>query len=144
MLKGLSPLLDADLLFVLAAMGHGDELAIVDANFPAQALARRLVRVTGADSAQVLEAVLSVLPVDDFDDAPVAIMAPVKGFDGKNYGAEPFPAILKAAEGRKVKIAALERHAFYERAKKAYAIVATSERKLYGNIIVRKGVVRPD
>jgi len=143
MLKGLSALLDADLLFVLAAMGHGDELAIVDANFPAQAMARRLVRVSGADAAAVLAAVLTVLPVDDFDDAPAAIMAPVKGFDGKNYGAEPFPAILKAAEGREVKIAALERKAFYERAKAAYAIVATAERKLYGNIILRKGVVRP-
>jgi L-fucose mutarotase len=74
MLKGLDPLLSPDLLFVLAAMGHGDELAVVDANFPALGQARRLVRLDGANSSRAVQAILSLMPLDDYVDAPMAVM----------------------------------------------------------------------
>ncbi|HSK42057.1 MAG TPA: RbsD/FucU domain-containing protein [Arenibaculum sp.] len=141
MLKGLDPLLNSALLSVLADMGHGDDIAVVDANYPAASGARRLVRHDGASATDVLRAVLSVMPVDDFVDDPAAVMAcpdatpPIVG---------EFKALLEHAEARPVTLTQIERFAFYERARNAYAIVITGERRLYGNVIVKKGVVRPE
>lgn len=139
MLKGLDPLLTGDLLQVLADMGHGDEIAIVDANFPAATMARRLVRLPGSTATEALAAVLSLMPLDDFVDHPAAAMdAP-----GERPAIYPeFEAAIAAAEGRAVALEPVERFAFYERAKATYATIATGERRLYANIIVKKGVIR--
>jgi L-fucose mutarotase len=141
MLKGLDPLLSPDLLHILAAMGHGDELAIVDANFPATALARRLVRLDGIEAPRALQAVLSLLPLDDFVAAPLAVMQdPAATSDPPVVAA--FRQAARAAEGHEVAVEALDRFAFYERARGAFAVLATGERRLYGNVIAKKGVIR--
>ncbi|MGQ0663916.1 MAG: RbsD/FucU family protein [Pseudomonadota bacterium] len=143
MLKGIDPLLSPELLHALAAMGHGDEVAIVDANFPAASLARRLVRLDGADAPRALAAVLSVLPLDDFTDTPAAVMA-VVGDPARVPGpVGDFEPIVDRAAGRKVRLAALERFAFYERVRAAFAVVATGEQRFYGNILVVNGAIAP-
>lgn len=144
MLKNLNPLLSPDLLQILASMGHGDELLIADVNFPAESLARRLVRVPGADTTAVLKAVLSVLPLDQYVERPAAMMAVVGEPESAPGTFEDFQAILVAAEGGEVAIELVERFEFYERAREAYAIVASGERRLYGNIFLAKGVIGPD
>lgn len=142
MLKGVDPILTGDLLAVLRDMGHGDDLVIVDANFPAHSSAERLVEMPGLDAPDILGAVLSVLPLDDFVESPAATMAAVHPGEADTMLAL-FQERCDAAEGRPVPITEIERFAFYERAKQAYAIIQAGERRLYGNIIVKKGVVRP-
>ncbi len=144
MLKGLDPLLGPDLLHVLAAMGHGDEIVLVDANFPATATARRLVRMDGHSATVVLGAVLTLFPLDSFVEQPAAVMAVVGDPAAVPPVVREFQAALDAAEGRPVSVARVERFAFYERAAQAFAIVATGERRLYGNVILKKGVIGPD
>ncbi len=143
MLKGLNPLLSPELLATLRAMGHGDEIAIVDANFPAASMARRLLRLDGLSATAVLDAVLSVMPLDDFVPEAAWRMEVVGDPDAEQPIFGEFREILARREGPGFALAALERFAFYERAKAAYAIVATGEGRLYGNIILKKGVVRP-
>ena len=139
MLKSINPLLTGELLSILSDMGHGDEIVIVDANFPADSMAQRLVRLPGISATDALEAVLSVLPVDDFVDFPAAAMdAP-----GERPPIYPeFEMLLEKAEGRVIPLDPVDRFAFYERTKDAYAVIATGERRLYANIIVKKGVLR--
>lgn len=144
MLKEIDPLLGPELLHALAAMGHGDEIAIVDANFPAAAVARRLIRVDGAGAPAVLAAILSLLPLDTFTQAPAAAMVVVGGAAAVPPPVREFQAILDRARGAPVCVAMLERDTFYERARSAFAVVATGERRFYGNILVTKGVVAPD
>lgn len=141
MLKGLSPLLTADLLHVLASMGHGDEIVLADANFPAASHARRLVSMPGVDAAQVLDAVLSVLPLDDFVDQAALTMQAVGDAAAVPPAVLEFDATLRRHGCGPS--AALERFAFYQRAAGAFAIVATGERRIYGNILLKKGVVKP-
>ena len=121
----------------------GGEIAIVDANFPAAATARRLIRIDGAGAPGVLSAVMSLLPLDTFTETPAAIMAVV----GKPAAIPPtvreFQATLDGAAGKPVRIERLERSAFYERARHAFAVVQTGERRLYGNVLLTKGVIRP-
>jgi len=143
MLKGIDPLLGPDLLYALAAMGHGDEIGIVDANFPAAATARRLIRIDGAGAPVVLSAVLSLLPLDTFTDRPAAVMAVVGDPSAVPPPVREFQSILDGVAGKPVGLAILERNRFYERARQAFAIVATGERRFYGNILVTKGVVAP-
>jgi L-fucose mutarotase len=145
-LKNLDPLLNADVLYALASMGHGDEVVICDANFPADALARetvlgRLLRLDGADAPRAVRAVLSVLPLDSFVDDPALRMEVV---------GEPhtLPAVqreaqheVNAGEGREVPFASLERFAFYERARRAYCVIATGEQRGYGCFVFKKGVL---
>ncbi len=145
MLKSIDPLLTPDLLYVLAAMGHGDEIAIVDANYPAQSAGPDVVRLDAADATRALDAVLSVLPLDTFVAEPCWLMAVVGAAAG---AAEPpifaeFRAVVARREGPRFKLGSLERFAFYERARRCFAIVATGEGRLYGNIILTKGVVAP-
>ena len=142
MLKALDPLLSPDLLHILASMGHGDELAIVDANFPATTMGKRLVRLDGIEAPRALAAVLTLLPLDDFVDAPLAVM--------RDPNAKQDPPVLVAfkqaalaAEGRDTAFETVERFAFYERARDAFAVLATGEQRLYGCILVKKGVIRP-
>lgn len=139
MLKNIDPLLTGDLLGILADMGHGDEIAIVDANFPAAAHASALVELPGVPATDALRAVLSVLPLDDFVEAPVAVMAAP---DARPAIYGEFDALLAAAEGSAVQVETIDRFAFYDRAALAYAVVATGERRLYGCILLKKGVIR--
>lgn len=139
MLKHINPLLTGDLLAILADMGHGDELVIVDANFPASALAQRLVRLPASSATDALDAILGLLPLDDFVEQPTAAMeAP----DGRPALYTEFDSLLLQAEGREIAIESIGRFDFYERTRQAYAVVATGERRLYGNIILKKGVLR--
>jgi len=143
MLKGLDPLLSADLLHALRAMGHGDEIAIVDANFPAASNARRLIRLDGADAPRALAAILSVLPLDSFVDDPLKVMAVVGDAAMVPEVVRQIGRTASEAAGSEQRLTAVARDAFYERARAAYAIVATGERRFYGNVIVTKGVLDP-
>lgn len=139
MLKNINPLLTGDLLAILADMGHGDELVIVDANFPATALAQRLVRLPASSATDALGVILELLPLDDFVDQPTAAMdAP----DGRPALYAEFDSLLGNAEARQIAIEPIGRFDFYERTRQAYAVVATGEHRLYGNIILKKGVLR--
>jgi L-fucose mutarotase len=142
MLKGLNPLLGPDLLKILRAMGHGDEIAIVDGNYPADTDAKRLVRMDGHSATDVLDAILSVLPLDEM--VPDSAFRPAADLDPKRL--EPvfaeFETIVKKWEPKR-HVSTLVGTDFYNRVKGCYAIVATSERRLYGNIVLRKGVIHP-
>jgi L-fucose mutarotase len=144
MLKGLDPLLNADLLYVLRAMGHGDDLVIVDANFPAMTMGRRVVRMDGVSATRVLEAVLSVMPLDDFVDEACARMQVVDDPDAVPEICKEFQSIIDRAGGSRFQLARIERFAFYERARQAFALVQTGETRLYGNVLLKMGVVRPE
>jgi len=144
MLKTIDPLLNPDLLRVLALMGHGDLIVIADANFPAASVAA--CTVTGVplridcDAPRALEAVLSLMPLDDFEPDPVQTMQVVGEPDTvPEVVAAAMPRL--AAEG--VEPASVERFEFYERAKNTFAILRTAELRPYGNFILRKGVVLP-
>lgn len=143
MLKNIDPLLSPDLLTVLREMGHGDEIAVVDGNFPAASMAQRLVRLDGLTVTAVTDAILSVMPLDDFVPEAAWRMEVVGDPQAEQPVFAEFRSILARREGPQFHLAALERFAFYERAKAAYAIVATGEARLYGNIVLKKGVVRP-
>jgi L-fucose mutarotase len=144
MLKGLDPLLTADLLHVLRAMGHGDDLVIVDANFPAASMGRRVVALDGVSATRALEAVLSVMPLDEFVEAPCARMEVVDDPDAVPEICREFQAIIDRAEDGRFQLARIERFAFYERARQAFALVRTGETRLYGNVLLKMGIVRPD
>jgi L-fucose mutarotase len=141
MLKGIDPLLTPDQLHALASAGHGDVVAIVDANFPAASVARRLVEAPGTAAPQMLDAVLTLLPVDDFEPDPIRVMAAVGEPAAVPDPVLAFTAIL-GRHGLPAPIA-LERHAFYEAATKAFVVVRTGERRFYGNILLTKGVIPP-
>jgi L-fucose mutarotase len=143
MLKGLDPLLSPDLIYTLRAMGHGDELTIVDANYPASSSGPEVIRLA-VSATTALDAILSVLPLDDFVPEACWVMNPVEtGATAPPILAE-FRSIVEKREGSKFQLAGLERFQFYERARESFAIVATGERRLYGNIILKKGIIRPD
>lgn len=144
MLKNIDPLLSPELLYALRAMGHGDEIVIVDANFPAVSVARRLIRLDGADILQAGAAVLSVLPLDSFVEHMALRMEVVGKPDELPQIQQEFQGIVDTHAGRALPMGSIERHAFYERAKKAYAVIATSERRAYGCFILIKGVIKPD
>jgi L-fucose mutarotase len=142
MLRGIHPLLSPDLLHALASMGHGDRIAVVDANFPASSHAKRLIALPGTTAPAALEAILSVLPVDDFEPDPVAVMQVVGDAAMVPETVREFAAIL-ARQGLSLPTN-LERHEFYQAATGAFVVVQTGERRLYGNILVTKGIVPPD
>ena len=141
MLKGISPILSPELLKVLAEMGHGDELVIGDANFPAQSMGQRCIRQDGHGGVALLDAILSLFPLDTFVEAPVNLMQVIPGT------MEGLPPIWKqfheTVEKHQpgVAIGEVERFAFYKRARNSYACVATGERSLYACIILKKGVL---
>ena len=140
MLKGLSPLLSPDLLHVLASMGHGDEIVLADANFPAATHAKRLVRLPGTRAPEVLDAVLSVLPLDDFVAQAALTMQVVGDASAVPPVVGEFDAVLRHHGAGPS--APLERFVFYQRAAAAFAVVATGETRIYGNILLKKGVLR--
>jgi L-fucose mutarotase len=149
MLRDLDPLLTPELLYVLAAMGHGDEIAVCDANFPAESLALAtphgsVVRLVGADAPAAARAILSLLPLNEFVDAPATRMEVVGAPDELPDVQREVQEAVDRAAGRSLPMASLERHAFYDAARRAYALVATGERRFYGNFVFTKGVVGPE
>ncbi|MBM3545975.1 MAG: ribose ABC transporter [Alphaproteobacteria bacterium] len=141
MLKSLDPLLSPDLLHALASMGHGDEIVVADAHFPGTTMARRLIRMDGVDATRVIRAIASVMPLDTFVEAPAAGMQVVGDPKAIPEAVADFGRALDQTEGRKVMIEMIERHAFYERSRNAFAVVQTGELRTYANLILKKGVV---
>lgn len=143
MLIGIDTALTPDLLRHLRAMGHGDELAIVDANFPAETCAKRIERLAGVTATQALRAVLGIMPLDSFVDDPARTMQVVGDPDAVPDIVAEFQKIINATADHPADVRGVERHAFYEQARQAYCIVQTAETRLYGNIILKKGIVPP-
>lgn len=140
MLKGIDPILNADLLHALRAMGHGDDLVLADANFPATTMARRLIRMDGVPGPRLLKAILSVLPIDDFVPDPALRIEVVGAPDEVPPVCAEYGSIL---EHYGVTLGRIDRFAFYDRAKQAFAVVASGEARLYGCVLLKKGVIRP-
>jgi L-fucose mutarotase len=146
MLKGLDPLLSADLLWVLASMGHGDDLALVDANHPAEKIARattsgRLIRLPGIAMDRAATAILSVLPIDDFEPEPVRRMEVVGAPSEIPAIQREMQTVLDRALAKSLPMAAIERFAFYAAAQKAFAVVQCGDPRPYGCFVLRKGVI---
>ena len=139
MLKGISPILTPELLKILAEMGHGDELVIGDCNFPAQSMGKRCARQDGQKADELLDAILQLFPLDTFVDAPVTLMRVAPGtLEGEPPIWSHFHDIVEKHQPG-TKFETIDRFDFYERAKNAYATVATTERALYACIIIKKG-----
>jgi len=141
MLKNLSPLHTPELLHTLASMGHGDDLAIVDAHFPAVTMAKRLIRLDGIPAPAALEACLRLIPLDTFVSDPALRMEVVNNPEHLPEVQKEFQKVIDQEEGRHVPLSKLERFAFYDRARTAFAIVATGELRPYGCLLIKKGVV---
>lgn len=140
MLKGIPSVLSPELLKIMMEMGHGDELVISDGNFPAANMAQRLVRLDGHGVPEILDSIMKFFPLDPMVDAPVALMAVPADQETEPVIWAEYRQIIGKYE--QVKIENVERFAFYERAKKAYAIIATGESATYANILLKKGIVK--
>jgi len=142
MLKNIPPILGPDLLHALRAMGHGDEIAIVDANYPAENAGPPVIRLDGLTATDVLDAVLTLMPLDTYVDEQAFGMEVVGHPEQREATHREFDAIIKRHEPE-MGLSLLERFAFYERVAGAYALVQTGERRLYGNVLLKKGIIRP-
>ena len=142
MLRGLNPILTPDLLWNLASMGHGDDIVIADANFPGASMGKRLVRLDGIPATEVVEAVLTNMPLDDFVTDSARTMEVVGNTNDIPPIVVEFQQIIDKIADSETKIVPVERFAFYELAKEAFVVVQTGETRLYGNIILKKGVVK--
>jgi L-fucose mutarotase len=140
MLRGIHPLLGPDLLYALRSLGHGDELVIADSNFPAHSLGKQVVRLDGIDAVSVADAILTHLPLDTYAEAAAFRMAVVDDPKAVPPICEIFADLVQRLSGP-FAVVPLERFAFYERARQAAFIVATGERRLYGNLILKAGVL---
>ncbi|NWL87014.1 MULTISPECIES: L-fucose mutarotase [unclassified Paenibacillus] len=141
MLKGISSLISPDLIKVLMEMGHSDEIVFADANFPAASHAQRLVRCDGHGVPELLEAILPLFPLDTYVDRPAVLMAVTPGDPVETPVWDRYKSIVAQYDTRSEVFDEVERFAFYERAKRAYAVVSTGELALYANIILKKGIV---
>lgn len=141
MLNGIPPLISPDLMCLLMKMGHGDEIVLADGHFPADSHAQRIIRLDGHGVSEILDAILQFFPLDTFVDQPAGVMNPVD----EQLEAPPiwstYCELIQKYDARTFDLEKIERFTFYERAKNAYAIVATSETALYANLILKKGVV---
>ena len=149
MLKNLDPLLTPELLYVLRAMGHGDELILADCNFPSDSIASEttygsLIRLDGNTISEAADAILSVMPLDSFVDSPILRME-VVGNPGEvlDVHSDLKKSVDKFSD-KEWPMGSIERHAFYDRAKQAYAVVSTSERRPCGCFVLVKGIIGPD
>lgn len=143
MLRNIPPILSPDLLQALRAMGHGDEIVLADANFPATSLGPRCLRLDGVSATDALTAILTVMPLDSFVDHPALTMQVVGAPDEVPPICAEFARIIDAVADNPARPGTLERFAFYDRAKTAFAIVQTGEQRVYGNIILKKGIIAP-
>ncbi|WP_377194108.1 RbsD/FucU family protein [Ruegeria meonggei] len=141
MLRNINPILSPDLLHALRAMGHGDEIVIADANFPGSSTGPDCIRADGSSASEVLRAILSVMPLDTFVPDPALTMQVVGEPEAIPEAVADFQTIIDEVADNGAHIQGLERFAFYDRAATAFAIVQTGERRLYGNIILKKGVI---
>ena len=141
MLKNLTSLHTPELLHTLASMGHGDDIVVVDAHFPAVSMAQRLIRLDGVSAPAALDAILQLIPLDSFVDDPALRIEVVGKPDEIPDVQKEFQAVIDKREGKSSPLGKLERFAFYERAKKAFAIVATGELRTYGCVVIKKGVI---
>ncbi len=144
MLIGIHSALTPDLLRYLRAMGHGDEIVIVDANFPGDSCAQRIERLPGLSATDALRAILSIMPLDTFVEHPARVMEVVGQADAVPPIVTEFQEVINGHASDPCPVFAVERHAFYVEARKAYCIVQTAETRLYGNIILSKGIVPPE
>jgi L-fucose mutarotase len=142
MLNGISSLISPELLKVLMEMGHSDEIVLADGNFPAASHAQRLIRADGHGIPELLDAILRLFPLDSYVDKPVALMQVVPGDTAETPIWNAYGEIIEARSGLAAPFEEVERFAFYDRAKNAYAIVATGEGALYANVILKKGVIK--
>jgi L-fucose mutarotase len=141
MLRNIPSLLSPEMLHTLRSMGHGDEIVIADANFPGASLGPRCIRADGIAATEMLEAVLAVMPLDSFVPDPALSMEMVGDPEKRPEVVAAFQRIVNAMADNPTRIRSLERFAFYDRARLAFAIVQTGETRLYGNIILKKGVI---
>ncbi|MBQ8658928.1 MAG: fucose isomerase [Clostridia bacterium] len=139
MLKGISKIISPSLLKILSEMGHGDEIVIADGNFPSETNGKRVVRADGIGGVEMLKAVLSLIPLDTYANENFMLMQTTQGDPTPTIWEEYFAVANEKDDN--VRIGELERFAFYERAKNAYAVIATSEEAVYANIIIKKGVI---
>lgn len=149
MLKSIDPFLNADVLYALRSMGHGDDLILCDTNFPADSVARqtvlgRLLRIDNVTAARAARAILSVLPLDSFVDTPALRMEIVGKPDEIPPVQSEVQAEVDSAQGRPSPMGGIERFAFYDLAKKAYCVVQSGERRFYGCFVFKKGVIGPE
>ncbi len=142
MLKNIPKILSPEMVKILMEMGHGDEIVIADGNFPAEAIGQRVVRCDGHGVPALLDAIMQLFPLDTYTEKPVMLMEVVKGDPVVPTIWDEYKNIINKYEPENCKIEMIERFAFYERAKTAYAVVATGEEAIYANIILKKGVVK--
>lgn len=142
MLKGIPTIISPDLMKVMMEMGHGDEIVLADGNFPSASHSQRLIRADGHDIPELLEAMLQFFPLDTYVDKPVALMDVVPGDPVEPTIWKEYEKIINKQTESPIKFELMERFAFYERAKRAYAIIATGEKAQYANVILKKGVVK--
>jgi L-fucose mutarotase len=140
MLKGISPVISPELLSVLCRMGHGDEIVLADSHFPGETFGKRVLRADGVRIPDLLGGIMPLFELDQYVKKPVAMMAAVRGDKLDPKVERDYRAAMEKLTGGKVAIERVERFAFYERAKNAFAIVMTGETAKYGNIILKKGV----
>ena len=141
MLKGISPLVSPELLSVLCRMGHGDEIVLADAHFPGETVGKRVLRADGLKIPELLDAILPLLELDSYVDSPVIMMAAVEGDNLDPAVEASYRKVIDKHAPKTPAITQLERFAFYERTKEAFAVLMTGERAKYGNIILKKGVI---
>ena len=144
MLKNIPPIIPPQLLKTLDEMGHGDSIVIADGNFPAESVGKNaiVIRMDGHGVPEILEAILKLIPLDQYVEKPVALMERCKGDNADVSIWKKYETILEqSGEGNKESIRMLERFAFYEESKKAYAVIATTETSQYANIILQKGCI---
>ena len=149
MLKGIDPILNADVLHALKSMGHGDDLVIADMNFPSDSIARqtvygKLLKLEKVTAGLAAEAILSVMPLDSFVPHPALRMEIVGKPDEVPPVQQEVQAAIDKAEGKAWPMGSIERFAFYEAAKKSYVVIQTGERRFYGCFVLKKGVLPPD
>ncbi len=142
MLKGIPDIISPELMKILMEMGHGDEIVIADGNFPASSNAERLARADGHNVPDLLDAILKFFPLDQYVETPAGLMAVVQGDKTKPAIWNEYRTIIKKYEKNFKEFEFIERFSFYERSGKAFAIIATSEKALYANIILKKGVIK--
>ncbi|NIK66776.1 MULTISPECIES: RbsD/FucU domain-containing protein [unclassified Paenibacillus] len=142
MLNGIPKIISPELLKILMEMGHSDEIVLADGNFPAVSHAQRLVRCDGHGVPELLDAIMQLFPLDQYVEKPAALMQVVPGDPAKTPIWDEYKAIITQRSGLEEPFEEVERFAFYERAKKAYAIVATGESAIYANLILKKGVIK--
>lgn len=144
MLKGISPVIGPDLLSTLSRMGHGDEIVLADAHFPGYSFSNNILRADGIGIPQLLDGIIPIFELDEYVDAPLAMMSAVEGDSLDPAVEESYRAAIGKHLAEQPAIERIERFAFYQRTKSAFAVVMTGELAKYGNIILKKGVTPTD